>query len=232
MRKARQSPPKLRSVRNSGCWRSRLPKPPGAGARLSSGLVALSNNSIVWLNSLRSSTTSLINSSGKLWVSMQKRAVLSISSASSASGSAPNWRASPFSVCAGKTKAVVFCSRMACFDLRDRLDAIFAEIAQDADESGAKLGAAPLKMHPIDDVRAVVAQCPAPRRPGSGAVPQGSFIGQMVKLRFIAGRRRTDFSGRAGSAAAAPRRSSGRGASNSSDSGDRIRAIGRPGCRR
>ena len=148
----------------------------GRGARLSSGLIALSNNSIVWLNSFLSSTTSLINSSGKLWVSMQKRAVLSISSASSASGSAPNWRASPFSVCAGKTKAVVFCSRIAASICATDFDAVLAEIAQDADESGPKLGAAALKMHPIDDVLIVVVQCPCSSAPDDRAWSHGATL--------------------------------------------------------
>jgi hypothetical protein len=43
-----------------------------------------------------------------------QRAVVSISSATLASGSAPNWRASPLMVWAGITSATVFCSRIAC----------------------------------------------------------------------------------------------------------------------
>jgi hypothetical protein len=42
------------------------------------------------------------------------RAVLSISSATAASGSAPNCRASPFSVCAGITRSVAFSACIAC----------------------------------------------------------------------------------------------------------------------
>jgi hypothetical protein len=45
---------------------------------------------------------------------MHSRAVDSISSATLASGSAPNWRASPLMVWAGMTSATVFCSRIAC----------------------------------------------------------------------------------------------------------------------
>ena len=72
-------PAALRSGRSPGwrpCGRSRL-RP----ARLCSGLVALSNSSIVRFHSRRSSTTSGTSSSGKRWVSMQRRAVCSISSA-------------------------------------------------------------------------------------------------------------------------------------------------------
>jgi len=87
------------------------PKPPGE--RVSRGLVALSNSSAVRLNRRRSSTTSGTSSSGKRRVSTHRRAVLSISSATFASGSAPNWRASPLMVCAGRTSAAVFSSCIA-----------------------------------------------------------------------------------------------------------------------
>jgi hypothetical protein len=43
-----------------------------------------------------------------------ERAVFSISSATFAKGSAPNWRASPLMVCAGMTRPTVFSWRMAC----------------------------------------------------------------------------------------------------------------------
>ena len=42
------------------------------------------------------------------------------------------------------------------FDLGDRLDAVFLEIAEDSDEAGAEFGPTLLEMRPIDDVPSFV----------------------------------------------------------------------------
>ncbi len=116
LERMRKAPPALaargtRSGRSPGC--STLRPKPFCGERVSSGLVALSNRSTVRSNNLRSSTTSGTSSSGKRRLSTQRRAVLSISSAMSASGAAPNCRASPLIVCAGMTSAAAFWSCIA-----------------------------------------------------------------------------------------------------------------------
>ena len=56
-------------------------------------------------------------------------------------------------------------------DLGDRLHPILLEIAEDADEARAKLRPALLEMHPIDDIRTLVAHCSLPAPDGSGVVP-------------------------------------------------------------
>ena len=54
------------------------------------------------------------------------------------------------------------------FDLRDRLRPILAEVAENPDEAGAKLGSAPLEMYPIDDFQLVVAHLVPRGHLGSG----------------------------------------------------------------
>ena len=87
--------------------------PPGA-ARVFSGLVALSNSRPSGRTSgeARPRRAPVRRESDGSRCTM--RATFSIRSATSASGSAPNWRDSPFSVCAGMTKATVSCSCIAC----------------------------------------------------------------------------------------------------------------------
>src|SRR5689334_12256845 len=50
-------------------------------------------------------------------------------------------------------------------DLRDRFDAVFLEIAEDADEARAKLRPALLEMRPVDDIASLVGHTQAPHAP-------------------------------------------------------------------
>src|SRR3546814_11320140 len=67
-----------------------------SGRRRNSGFASRSSADSVVSNSGRSSTTRGRYSSGLTWLSTQRRANISISSASAPSFSAPNWRASLF----------------------------------------------------------------------------------------------------------------------------------------
>ena len=132
------------------------PEAAGRGARVTSGLVAFSNSSMVSLNSRRSSTTSGTSSSGKRWVSMHSRAVVSISSA--IFGQRLGAELARFALERVRREdqrgGVLLAHRL--FDLGDRFGAVFPEIAQDADEAGPELGPALLEMRPIDDVPSLV----------------------------------------------------------------------------
>ena len=209
--------PRPRSGRNPG-WRPCLPKPPAAGARLMQRVGRL----VEQLDRLGSTAGEARPRRGPVrrgsgGSRCRCAPICSICSATSASGSAPNWRDFALQRVRrdDQRDRVLLVHRL--LDRGEALGAVLAEIAEDADEARAKLGPALLEMHPVDDVRCrrpLASMLPC--APGPGAVPpalpnppkgKGPVILRSLVVERI-------LRSRASSGAAAPARARGRAASN------------------